>query len=110
MNRFVHVGLAFPGIPKMRDLEPVMDSISDDWVRYSVTNWILWTSREIPEIGVVLEKHLDQTDQYLIAPIDFSNGAGRMSPWIWEWAKNKGADVTLGPSLTHLVLGYSENQ
>jgi hypothetical protein len=92
MNRFVHVGLAFPGVPKVRDLELAFGMIGD-WVRYAFNCWILWTDRPIPEIYATLRQRLDHDDQILITPIDVSHCMGYLSPWIWQWMMSKGAQL-----------------
>jgi hypothetical protein len=89
MHRFVHVGLVFPGVPKVRDLEPAFGMVGD-WVRYAYNCWILWTDRPIPEIYAALRQRLDHDDQILIVPIDLSHSMGYLSPWIWQWMRSKG--------------------
>jgi hypothetical protein len=46
MHRFVHVGLAFPGVPKMHDLEPAFGMVGD-WVRYAFNCWACSCELEI---------------------------------------------------------------
>ena len=89
MHKFVHVGLAFPGVPKVRDLEPTITRVSSDWIRYSVTNWILWTDKRADEIYWALALNLDPQDQVLVAAIDHNQMFGFLSPWMWTWMQSK---------------------
>jgi hypothetical protein len=104
MHRFVHVGLIFPGVPKVRDLE-LPFSVVGDWVRYAFNCWIVWTDKPIPEIYTILRQRLDRDDQILIAPIDVSHSIGYLTPWIWHWMQSKGA-VLAGDQPTQNVLSH----
>jgi hypothetical protein len=97
MPRFVHVGFAFPGAIKMRDLEPAFYAMGDDWIRYSITSWIVWTDKPAATIFVMLRPYLDAGDQVLIAPIDVKEAFGSLSPWIWNWINSKSPQ----PIVTH---------
>lgn len=94
MNQFIHVGFAFPGVPKVLDLEPIITSVCDDWIRYSMTNWILWTSRDAKAIYSEIHQHVDTNDQLLVIPIEPNFCAGRLSPWIWDWINSKRGPIT----------------
>jgi hypothetical protein len=88
MHRFIHIGFAFAGVPKILDMEPVITQVGD-WVRYSALSWIVWTDRPTPEIFAKIKPYLDANDQVLIAKLDFSDGFGWLSPWIWTWINSK---------------------
>jgi hypothetical protein len=96
MHRFVHIGFAFPGAIKMRDLEPVMGTIGD-WVRYSPLSWIVWTDMPTGSIFARLRPYLDSQDQVLIAPLNLQDSFGSLSPWIWTWINSK----TTAPTISH---------
>jgi hypothetical protein len=104
MHRFLHIGFAFPGPPKMRDLEPVLSTLGD-WVRYSATSWILWTDKPTTELFLRIKPHLDAADQFLIAKIDPDDSIGWLSPWIWTWMRSKGVQVVQGNALAQLLIG-----
>ena len=91
MYRFMHVGFTFPGVPKVRDLEPVFLAMGDDWIRYSLTSWIMWTEKPAAEIYIKLRSHIDSNDQVLITKLDLTDSCGSVSLWIWTWINNKGA-------------------
>lgn len=93
-HRFIHVGFAFPGVPKMLDLEPVMTRVATDWIRYSSTNWILWTDRPVNDIFWQIRFALDPYDQVLVARMDLSDSYGFLSPWIWSWINSKRPGTT----------------
>jgi hypothetical protein len=102
MHRFVHVGFAFPGAIKMRDLEPVMGTIGD-WVRYSALSWVVWTDMPPTDIFVRLRPFLDSDDQVLIAGLNLQDSFGNLSPWIWTWINNKTTVIGHGPSFEELI-------
>jgi len=99
MSQFIHVNFIFAGVPKMRDLEPVMTALADDWIRYSTNGWVLWTTRTAPQIYSALIQHIDLADCLLIIPLDVDTSIGRMPPWVWEWFKSKGVPVRVGQDL-----------
>lgn len=88
MHRFVHIGFAFDGVPKMLDLEPVIATFGD-WIRYSALSWIVWTDKPTGEMFTAICGHLDIKDNVLITKIDLLNSFGRMPPWIWNWINSK---------------------
>jgi len=105
MHRLMHISFHFPGVPKVRDLEPVISAIGDDWIRYSVTSWILWTDKPAIEIYNRIRPHLDKDDQVLIIKMEMGEGFGWLSPWIWTWINSKVPGmVTTGEDLDKLLL------
>lgn len=106
MNALIHVGFAFPGVPKMRDLEPIMSAIADDWIRYSSTNWILWTSRTAPEILNVIFTNIDPQDNVLVSPFDAKGCIGRLPQWAWTWLNTKGAEISTGSAVYNALMGF----
>lgn len=106
MNTFVHVSFLFHGVPKMRDLEPVMGFVSDDWIRYSATNWLLWTNRPTGAVLSAILPYIDQVDNVLVAPIDVNNCMGRMPPWVWTWMNGRGAGISVGPVVSSALSNF----
>src|SRR5262245_56396143 len=104
MHRLLHIGFAFPGVPKVRDLEPGMTAVGD-WVRYSPVSWLVWTDKPASLVYGVLRSYLDPADQILIAKIDPTESVGYLSPWIWEWINSKFANqqIVSGPPLDGLT-------
>jgi len=91
-ERFVHVGFMFPGVPKMRDLEPSFYKIGD-WVRYSQTSWIVWTSLETQEMLRILVAALDKSDNLLITSLTGTDFMGVLPMWVWDWIRSKGPNI-----------------
>ena len=105
MHRFLHVGINFLGEPKFSALEPVINSIADDWIRYGGNCWILWTSKTPEQCSNVLRAHLTG-DQFLVLPIDRTDQAqGWMPQWIWDWI-NRSRPATLPPNYPGALSGY----
>jgi hypothetical protein len=84
----------FPGVPKMRDLEPVFNATGDDWIRISATNWLIWTDKPTGQLLGQLLPYLDQQDNVLVAAVSENDFFGRQPTWVWEWLRDKGTVVT----------------
>ena len=79
-----------------------MAQISTDWIRYSTTNWILWTDKTTGEVIAVINNHIDASDYVLAVDLDMNTRFGRLSPWIWEWIDSKGQ--------TDPTVSYDQNE
>jgi hypothetical protein len=95
MHRLVHIGFGFPGVPRIRDLEPAIGSIGD-WVRYSALSWLVWTDKPMTQIYLILRASIDADDHFFAAEINTADAAGYLPPWIWSWIKSKGLNVVDG--------------
>jgi len=84
-NSFLHVGLTFAGTPKVRDLEPWIQSVCQDWVRYSPNNWIIWTNRSPQAVSEALRGGLGASDLVLVVRIETHDASGYLPQWIWDW-------------------------
>lgn len=94
MHRFMHVCFGFPGVPKVLDLEPVFSAMSgSDWLRYSATNWIMWTDKTQAEIYNFVIPRIDVGDFVLISPMNVTEMFGRLPPWVWEWINTKSSQA-----------------
>jgi hypothetical protein len=104
MYRFLHIGLTFAGVPKIRDLELPMTSVGD-WVRYSAMSWLVWTDKTPMDVFSILRPNLDAGDQILIVKIDLRDSFGSVSPWIWEWinSKHSGPAIVTGQTLGDVI-------
>ena len=104
MFRFMHIGFMFPGVPKIRDLEPVITTVGD-WIRYSPLSWIVWTDKQPAEIFIMIRPYLDPQDQVLIVGLNALDSFGSLSPWIWTWVNSKAPSITTGQDVQNLLLG-----
>lgn len=95
MNRIVHVGFNPFGAPKLKELEPYFTALGD-WIRYSSTGWLLWTSYTPQQISDYLRPHLHPNDQLLILFVDPIGHQGWMPQWVWTWIANKDPLSQLG--------------
>jgi hypothetical protein len=84
----IHVGFMFPGVPKVRDLEPVFDTLGD-WIRYSQTGWLLWSDLSSQTILPTLMAAVDGNDLIVIAPIEPGGFTAKLQPWMWNWVRTK---------------------
>lgn len=98
--KLYNVSFMFPGVIKMRDLEPVFHGLGD-WVRYAGTSWLLWSEKSSAEVMGAIVPAIDPTDNVFITPVDMNDFIGRQPSWIWEWMRSKAPDnpVITDPSL-----------
>jgi hypothetical protein len=99
MYNFYHVSTAFPGVPKVRDLEPAFSDAGDDWIRLSNFYWLLWTPKTSREIYNRLVPFLDPGDQFIITEMNSRNTAGRLPQWAWDWVNSKAGLAIANPLL-----------
>jgi hypothetical protein len=89
MDRFLHIGFTWSGVPKTAELEPLFDALSKDWLRYSPTSWIVWTDRPASDFLYALKPKMGAEDLVLIVGISMSDRNGWQPKWIWEWIDRK---------------------
>ena len=87
MPRFLHVGFVGLGLPKAKELEAVFNTWALDWVRYSTSNWILWTNDTPNQFYNRIAPHLTVQEQVLVSELDRNIGTsqGWLSKFIWDW-------------------------
>lgn len=94
-NRFLHVSLTFRDGPvKTTELEPIFNAFADDWLRYSVNCWIVWSARPASDFLYALKPSLGQNDSVLIVGMNMADRNGWQPKWIWDWLDRK---QQLGP-------------
>ena len=99
--RFVHItiGYAAPGTPPEL-LEPVINALANDWLRYTTNAWILWTNKHIVTCMEVIRDRLLPQDHLFIHPIDMTEvPGGSLPPWMWDWV-NRGRNPISGEVFT----------
>jgi hypothetical protein len=104
-NRFVHVGFCFKGVPRILDLEPIFTSFGGDWIRYSETNWVLWSSFNAYEVFGRLMPRVNPDDQVLAVHFTPDECWGSLPPWMWMWMNSKipGTGVVFGDELRAVI-------
>jgi len=87
-NRFLHIGINFKtpnDIIRINTLAGAMDVIAPDWLRYTPTNWLVYTDKTAQQMTDALRPFL-QNDEYLILPIDITGDRqGWMTKMVWDW-------------------------
>ncbi|SRR5216684_61383 len=90
MARFLHLGFTFPdGLPKTAELEPVMNFLSEDWIRYSPYCWIVWSSRPASDYLYAVKPLLGPRDTVLIVGLKMEDRNGWEPQSVWEWIDRK---------------------
>ena len=84
-RKFLHIGFVFSGPPRVKDLEPVFNAAGDDWVRYSNSNWIVWTERSAADWYMIVRPFISTTEQVLIVGLDMNERNGWLTMAIWDW-------------------------
>lgn len=83
--KFLHIGFAFSGPPRVVDLEPIFNGSDDDWIRYSATSWIVWTQRSANDWYLVVQPHIGPQEQVLVVGLDMNERSGWLTKSIWDW-------------------------
>jgi hypothetical protein len=105
--RFLHVGFVFSvplDLNRTLQIDNVMRTFGDDWVRYSATNWIVWTDKSADEIFQRIKPYIFGQEQVLVAAIDMNDRSGWLTPVLWQWmdAKPREPNKTLASILNAL--------
>jgi hypothetical protein len=83
--RYLHLGITFAGIPKSKELEPLITTLSGDWVRYGFNTWVLWTPLSATSVANSVRAALGAADQLLVVSVDIREKDGWLPEWIWNW-------------------------
>jgi len=105
--RFLHVGftLALPLDPARAALiDSVISSLGGDWVRYSLTNWVLWTDQSADQVFQRLKPYLYGTEQVLVVGVDMNDRSGWLIPALWQWMDLKPREPS--KTLANLLAAY----
>jgi hypothetical protein len=94
-HRFLHIGMNFGEVIKTTELEPVVQAVADDWIRYTPTNWIIWTGASNADVAAALRRNLTLNDQFLLFPINPLERDGYHQPWVWEWLNRPRSELGL---------------
>ncbi len=84
-HRFVHIGINFGEAAKVQELEPAIQAVADDWIRYAPNNWIVWTASSNANLAAALRRNLTINDQFMLFEINPLNRDGWHHGWVWEW-------------------------
>lgn len=100
-HRFYQIGIQFPTLPRSPAIDSILDWNNLDWVRFSESNWLIWTDKHANQLYQLIGPHLFQTEQIFIVAIDERDRAGMLTQWIWNWldAKKETPDKTLAELL-----------
>lgn len=103
-RKFLHIGFVFTGPPRVKDLEPVFDASGDDWMRYSASNWIVWTERSAAQWYSIISPHIALSEQVLIIGVDMNERYGWLTRSLWDWmdVRRGTSRVLLGEILAQL--------
>jgi len=69
-------------------LENRIKSISNNWIKYFETNYIIESELNPPQIYERLKVGFEETSVFIIE-ISKTNYYGRMNTSVWEWLKQK---------------------
>ena len=83
--KFLHIGFVFMGPPRIADMEPLFKATGDGWMRYSPSNWIVWTERSAAEWYSIVSPHIAPNEQVLIVGVDMNERHGWLTQTLWDW-------------------------
>lgn len=85
-HRYVHIAINFGlGFPQTNALEPWVRMFADDWMRFTPTNWVVWTTKSNADIAATLRGALTLNDQFVLFEIHPMNRDGMHYEWVWAW-------------------------
>jgi hypothetical protein len=84
--RFVHIGFGFTGQPPVDELKKVFDKALD-WMRYSDSNWILYTTTDINVWRDRIRQlnGISTSDSVFLCEFELGSKTGYMHDWVWTW-------------------------
>jgi hypothetical protein len=89
MHRYLHIGVA-TNVFRFDDINSLLPMIADDWTFYSVTNWIVWSDKDVMFITGAIRAKLSAGELFLIAELNLDKPTGGyLPPPIWEWINRK---------------------
>jgi hypothetical protein len=88
--RYVYVGLSYPGNvpvePNVAGVDAVVNSESQDWMRYNWLSYILWTPSDCEIIVRKIRRVPGMQDFCVLAvALNFEDCFGFLPPWLWDW-------------------------
>jgi hypothetical protein len=86
--KFFHISFVFKDEPIIEGLEPTF-SKAKDWVRYSDTCWIVYTTSDAQRWYNRLKPNIGARDNVLVVRIDPLERQGRMPKFVWEWFRKE---------------------
>lgn len=76
-----------PGVD-LSSVDLAVESESQDWMRYSYTSYIAWTSSDAETIcrKIVRVDRMANANVFIVA-INLEDGFGFLPVWAWDWIK-----------------------
>jgi hypothetical protein len=104
-HKLMHVSFSFPGVPKILDLEPVFNSLGDEWIRYSPFCWFVWTEKSSQQIFLRLRPHIDTHDGILVFKVTITEGqiTGSLDAWVWDWLNKRNLHILTGTAAAQSI-------
>ncbi len=85
-HAFLHITFNFHQRPLAVELEPLMTTLGDDWIRYAPNCWILYTKQPISNVYNALVSQINQFDNLLILEVVQGQQIyGWHQQWVWDW-------------------------
>ena len=83
--RFVHLGVNFGNIPWTQFVDGQMPRVAVDWIRYSATDWIMWTDKPLYQLTHELRSLVSAHDQFVLFEFAAHAKDGWHQQWVWDW-------------------------
>jgi hypothetical protein len=88
VKQFLHIGFAFYGEPKVKELETIFN-LALDWLRYAPNCWIVYTSSDAQKWYSRVKPLLSENEFVFIVRIDLQERQGWLPKWAWDWIKKE---------------------
>jgi len=78
------------GIPKVEDVDRVLSiSVGDEWIRFSPTQWFVWTSKTTENLTQLLRGAVLPHNQCVVCALSLEAADGAAPEWVWKWLNDK---------------------
>ncbi len=86
MRRVFSISLRWhPDMPGVYAIDTVMNAMSDDWIRFSGTQWFCWSDASAQELANAVRQVLRPQDDIIVTALEPRAAQGAAAPWVWKW-------------------------
>lgn len=75
--------------PRPTVVEDKLNYTSKDWIRFSNSQWFVWTSTPKAQLVSELRTIVLDDEQFAVMALMPEAADGFAKPWIWEWINDK---------------------
>lgn len=72
---------------KYDDLYEAIDTVSDQWIHYLDSVWMVTSSKSAGQIATILKPHMDSGDNLFVVAISGAENQGWLPQKAWDWIR-----------------------